>query len=308
METIEQLLKEHATREMERTKVRLPVLVPGVLGIIGAIIWGVTRLPAYGLWQAVFPPVGLVVVSILWIMSVQMLAEWDRAVILRLGRFRAVKGPGFFLIIPFFDDIVRIVDTRLRTTTFHSEAILTRDTVPVAIDAIAYWHVWDTRKAVLEVDSYYNAIVLAIQTALRDVVGVHSLAETLAERESIAKRLQEVLQEKTMAWGISVTSIEMRDIQIPENLKEALSKQAQAERERYARTILGTAEQEIAEKFVEAAKQYENNPVALQLRAMNVIYEGLRSGTSMILVPSSTLDTMNLGGVIGLSGATGKLK
>lgn len=308
METIEQLLKEHASREIERTKVRLPVLIPGILGIIASIVWGITRLPAQGIWGAVFPSVALVVVSVLWIMAVQMLAEWDRAVILRLGRFRAVKGPGFFLIIPFFDDIVRIVDTRLRTTTFHSEAILTRDTVPVAIDAIAYWHVWDTRKAVLEVDSYYNAIVLAIQTALRDVVGVHSLAETLAEREAIAKRLQEVLHEKTMAWGISVTSIEMRDIQIPENLKQALSKQAQAERERYARTILGTAEQEIAEKFVEAARQYENNPVALQLRAMNVIYEGLRAGTSMILVPSSTLDTMNLGGAIGLGGATGKLK
>jgi regulator of protease activity HflC (stomatin/prohibitin superfamily) len=308
METIEQLLKEHATREMERLKVRLPVQVPGVLGMIAAVIWAIARLPAHGIWDAVVPPVGLGVVSVLFMMSVQMLAEWDRAVVLRLGRFRAIRGPGVFFVIPLFDDIVRIVDTRVRTTTFHSEAILTRDTVPVAIDAIAYWHVWDTRKAVLEVDSYYNAIVLAIQTALRDVVGVHSLAETLAEREAIAKRLQEVLHEKTMAWGISVTSIEMRDIQIPENLKEALSKQAQAERERYARTILGQAEQEIAEKFVEAARKYEDSPVALQLRAMNVIYEGLRSGTSMILVPSSTLDTMNLGGVIGLGGATGKLK
>lgn len=308
METMEQLLKEHTAREIERVKVRLPVLIPGGLGGLAAVFWGILRVPGEGLWPGVIPPVLLAVVSGFWIISAQMLAEWDRAVVLRLGRFHGVKGPGVFFVIPFVDDIARIVDTRLRTSTFHSEAILTSDTVPVAIDAIAYWHVWDTRKAVLEVDSYYNAIVLAIQTALRDVVGIHSLGDTLAERERIAKRLQEVLQEKTMAWGISVTSIEMRDIQIPENLKQSLSKQAQAERERLARTILGIAEQEIAENFVEAAKRYEDNPVALQLRAMNVIYEGLRAGTSMILVPSSTLDTMNLGGAIGLAGQALKAK
>lgn len=303
MDIMETLRKEHEARELHRAKIRVPVILLGLLGILAAIIWGYLRYARTAALESLGWPVLVLVAALLWLGSAQMVAEWDRAVVLRLGRFRSVRGPGFFLLIPLIDRVVRVVDTRVRTTTFHSEAVLTRDTVPVAVDAIAYWHVWDTRKAVLEVDSYYQAIVLAIQTALRDVVGVLTLAEILAEREAIANRLQEVLQEKTNAWGITVTSIEMRDIQIPDNLKEALSKQAQAERERQARTILGKAEEEIAEKFVLAAKQYADHPVALQLRAMNVVYEGLRAGTSMVLVPSSVLDTMNLGGIVGLKSA-----
>jgi regulator of protease activity HflC (stomatin/prohibitin superfamily) len=244
--------------------------------------------------------VGGVVISALWSMSAHLLAEWDRAVILRMGHFRCMRGPGFFVIIPFIDSVVRVVDMRVRTTTFYSEAMLTRDTVPVNIDAIAFWHVWDSQKALLEVESYYQAISLAVQTALRDMVGIHSLADILAEREKIGRTLQQVLEAKTEAWGISVSSIEIRDISIPDNLKDAMSKQAQAERERQARNILGQAEMEIAAKFAEAAKGYMENPIALQLRAMNIVYEGIRAGGSMMIIPSSILDTMNLGGIAAL--------
>ena len=178
--------------------------------------------------------------------------------------------------------------------------MLTKDTVPVDLDAIAFWHVWDSKKSVLEVENYYQAIVLAVQTALRDIVGVHTLAEILSEREMIAQTLQKVLEVKTECWGITVNSIEIRDITIPEKLKDALSKQAQAERERQSRVILGQAEMEIAQKFAEAAKGYVDNPIALQLRAMNIVYEGIRAGSSLMLVPSTVLDTMNLGGLAAL--------
>jgi uncharacterized membrane protein YqiK len=216
-----------------------------------------------------------------------------------------VKGPGFFAMLPLIDSIARVIDMRVRTTAFYSESALTKDTVPVDVDAIAFWHVWDSQKAVLELENYYQAIALAVQTALRDIVGTHSLAEVLSERDKIGQTLQKVIAEKTEAWGLTVTSIEIREITIPETLKDALSKQAQAERERQSRTILGDAELEISRKFAEAAKGYLENPVALQLRAMNILYEGLRAGTSMIIVPSSVLDTMNLGGVVGL-GTLGK--
>ena len=244
--------------------------------------------------------VGGLIVAGLWTISAQLLAEWDRAVVLRMGRFSSVRGPGFFMIIPFIDSVARIVDMRVRTTSFFSENMLTSDTVPVDLDAIAFWHVWDAKKAMLEVESYYRAITLAVQTALRDIVGVHSLAEILAERDRMNQTLQKVLEAKTEGWGISVTSIEIRDIAIPEHLKDALSKQAQAERERQARNILGQAEMEIAQKFAEASKGYLENPVALQLRAMNIVYEGIRAGGSLMIVPSSVLDTMNLGGLAAL--------
>ena len=244
-----------------------------------------------------------VVVAVLWSLSAQLLLEWDRAVILRLGHFRSVGGPGFFRIIPIIESVTRVVDMRVRTTPFYGEDMLTKDTVPVDLDAIAFWHVWDSKKAVLEVENYYQAIVLAVQTALRDIVGVHTLAEILSEREMIAQTLQKVLETKTEAWGITVNSIEIRDITIPDTLKDALSKQAQAERKRQSRVILGQAEMEIAEKFAEAAKGYLDNPIALQLRAMNIVYEGIRSGSSLMLVPSTVLDTMNLGGLAALGGA-----
>jgi len=298
-----QLQQDHSAREAQRTKMRGPIILLGLLMLAGAILAGVL-LFRDGRTVAGFVVGGAgVLAAILWLASAQLLAEWDRAVVLRLGHFRCVGGPGFFMVVPVVDSVMRVIDMRVRTTPFYSESMLTRDTVPVEIDAIAFWHVWESRKAVLEVESYYQAIVMTIQTALRDIVGVHSLAEILSERDKIAETLQKVLEEKTQAWGITVNSIEIRDITIPENLKDALSKQAQAERERQARTILGQAEMEIAASFVEASKGYADNPLALQLRAMNVVYEGLRAGGSLMLVPSTVLDTMNLGSMAAMGQA-----
>jgi regulator of protease activity HflC (stomatin/prohibitin superfamily) len=295
-----QLEEEHAEREARRLKTKAPVHLITVLIVIGAIAAGAVLFRAQHVAAAIVAGIAGLIVAALWAVSAHLLAEWDRAIVLRLGHFRAVRGPGFFMIVPVIDSVARVVDMRVRTTSFRSEEMLTSDTVPVAIDAIAFWHVWDSQKALLEVESYYQAITLAVQTALRDIVGVHSLAELLAERDKMGRTLQEVLEAKTEAWGISVTSIEIRDIAIPEKLKDALSKQAQAERERQARTILGQAEMEIAQKFAEASKGYLDNPVALQLRAMNIVYEGIRAGGSLMLVPSSVLDTMNLGGLAAL--------
>jgi len=295
-----QLNKDHAVRQIQRIKTRAPIALVTVLIVVGTIIGGIFLLRAGKTAPAVATFIVGGILAALWSLSAHLLAEWDKALVLRLGRFRSVRGPGFFMIIPILESVIRIVDMRVRTTTFYSESMLTSDTVPVNIDAIAFWHVWDSQKALLEVESYYQAISLAVQTALRDIVGIHSLAEILSDREKVAKTLQKVLEAKTEAWGISVTSIEIRDIAIPENLKDVLSKQAQAERERQARGILGTAEMEIAEKFAMASKGYQDNPVALQLRAMNIVYEGIRAGGSLMIVPSSVLDTMNLGGIAAL--------
>ncbi len=294
------LQHDHAARQLQRFKTRAPLTIVTVLILAGAFAAAFLVFGLENIAPAVATVIGGGVLAVLWTLSAQLLAEWDRAVILRLGHYQSVRGPGFFMIVPFIDSIARIIDMRVRTTTIYSESVLTKDTVPVDIDAIAFWHVWDSKKALLEVESYYQSIGMAVQTALRDVVGTHELAEILAEREKMGATLQKVLEAKAEAWGISVTTIELRDIKIPENLKDALSKQAQAERERQARTILGQAEMEIAEKFAEAAKGYADNPVALQLRAMNIIYEGVRAGGSLMLVPSSVLDTMNLGGLAAL--------
>jgi hypothetical protein len=299
-DALTQLNQEHAARQLQRMKNRAPIaLVSAIIVVVSVLlcVWNVKEgRPVHGIVMAICG----VIISALWSLSAHLLTEWDRGVVLRMGHFKSVRGPGFFMIIPIVDSVTRVIDMRVRTTTFYSEAMLTRDTVPVNIDAIAFWHVWDSQKAMLEVESYYQAISLAVQTALRDMVGVHSLADILAEREKIGQTLQKVLEAKTEAWGISVSSIEIRDISIPENLKDALSKQAQAERERQARNILGQAEMEIAAKFGEAAKGYMENPIALQLRAMNIVYEGIRAGGSLMLVPSSVLDTMNLGGMAAL--------
>jgi len=227
--------------------------------------------------------------------------EWERVLVLRLGKFSRLRGPGMFFIIPLIDNIAQVVDMRIRATDFASESTLTKDTVPVNVDAICFWMVWDAKKAILEVEAYYLAIVLSAQTALRDIIGTHELADMLTHRGELGKRLREMLDEKTNPWGITVQSVEIRDIIIPKDLEDAMSKQAQAERERQARIILGTAETEIAEKFAQAAKQYESNPVAMHLRGMNMLFEGLKEKGSMIIVPSSALETMNLGAIGGLA-------
>lgn len=242
-----------------------------------------------------------ILLSLLVLFSLKIAKQWERVIVLRLGQFHRLKGPGIYFIIPIIESLAKIVDMRIRATDFSSESTLTKDTVPVNVDAICFWMVWDARKAILEVQDYYLAIVLSAQTALRDIIGTHELAEMLTHRGELGNRLKEVLDEKTNPWGITVQSVEIRDIIIPVELEDAMSKQAQAERERQARIILGTAETEIAEKFALAAKQYESNPGAMHLRGMNMLFEGLKEKGSMVIVPSSALDSMNLGAMTGLA-------
>jgi len=231
--------------------------------------------------------------------SCELIYQWDKVVVLRLGKFRSVHGPGLFLLLPLIDRVAAFVDTRIRATDFSAEKTITRDTVPVHVDALAFWMIWNAKQAVLEVENFMEAVVLSAQTALRDSIGKHDLAELLSERDKLCAEIQKALDAKTNPWGISIFSIEFTDIIIPQGLEDAMSKRAQAEREKQSRVILGTAEVEIAEKFAEASKSYEHNPTALHLRAMNMVYEGIRQRGSMILLPSSALDSMNLGTTLG---------
>jgi len=290
------LQKEHAARQVQRAGTYVLNVVIAVVVVGAAIVGEEFAGRSYPTITALALLAAIVVV-----LSLRVALQWDRAVVLRLGRFHKLKGPGVFWLVPFVDRIARLVDMRIRATEFHSESTLTRDTVPVNVDAICFWLVWDAQKAVLEVENFYRAIVLSAQTALRDTIGTHTLAEMLTQRESLGNELRKVLDEKTNAWGITVQSVEIRDVIIPQGLESAMSKQAQAERERQARIILGTAETEIAAKFLEAATSYQNNPVAVHLRAMNMLYEGLKEKGSMIIVPSSALDSMNLGAIGGLA-------
>ncbi|HET8774682.1 MAG TPA: slipin family protein [Thermoanaerobaculia bacterium] len=249
------------------------------------------------------PPVAaaLIGVALLALFSIKVANQWEKAIVLRFGKFRALRGPGLFLILPIVDEISHLIDQRVRVTDVTAESALTRDTVPVDVDAIVFWTVWDAQKSVLEVSDYFAAIALSAQTALREAIGHAELAKMITEREHIGAQLRKILDEKTNAWGITVHSVEIRDVKIPQGLEDAMSRQAQAERERQARIILGTAETEIASRFVAAATEYENRPVALHLRAMNMLYEALKEKGSMVIVPSSAVETMGLGGLSGLT-------
>ena len=242
-----------------------------------------------------------IVVASLIAPSVQMAYQWERAVVLRFGRFKRLSNPGLFVVLPVIDKVAEFVDQRIRVADFSAETTLTADTVPVNVDAIAFWMVWDAQKAVLEVERFNQAIVLSAQTALRNAIGKHDLAVLLSERDRLGAEIQKILDEKTSAWGITTQAVEIRDVIIPKGLEDAMSRQAQAERERQSRIILGTAETEIAEKFARASEHYRQNPVALHLRAMNMVYEGLRQKGSMIIVPSSAVETMGLGALGGLT-------
>jgi regulator of protease activity HflC (stomatin/prohibitin superfamily) len=230
--------------------------------------------------------------------GLQMAHHWEKAVILRLGRFHRLRGPGLFWLPPFADRVARFVDTRIRATDFSAEKTITMDTVPVHVDALAFWMIWDAQKAVLEVENFLEAVVLSAQTALRDAIGRNELAALLSERERLGQEIQQALDRKTNPWGISILSIEITDILIPKELEDAMSKRAQAERERQSRVILGEAEREVAAKFVEAARSYETNPTALQLRGMNMIYEGIRQHGTIVLLPSGALSSMSLSGAL----------
>lgn len=249
----------------------------------------------------------LVLVAVFIAMSIHIADQWEKAVVLRMGKFSGLKGPGLFMIVPILDKIDKFIDQRVRVTDFKADQTLTKDTVPVNVDAVVYWTVWDVEKAALEVQDYETAIWQIAQTALRDMIGKNELAELLQERDKVADDLQKILDHNTNPWGITCQTVGIKDIIIPQTLADAMSKEAQAERERRARVILGTAETEIAEKFAKASEQYKNNPVALHLRGMNMLFEGLKEKGSMVIVPSSALDSMNLGamgGLISLAKAT----
>ncbi len=247
---------------------------------------------------AIVTPIFLI--GIYLMLAIKVASQWEKAVILRFGRFQRLAGPGLFWIIPIVDSISNWIDQRVMVTPFNAEKSLTKDTVPVNVDAVLFWMVWDGEKAALEVEDYRTAITWAAQTALREVIGKMNLADILIGRTKMDEDLQKIIDERTTPWGVSVQSVEIRDIVIPQDLEDAMSRQAQAERERQARVILGESEKQIATSFAEASKAYQNNPTALHLRAMNMLFEGLKEKGALVIVPSSAVETMNLGGLSGL--------
>jgi len=258
-----------------------------------------------GFYQKPTPLVPAALVGLYFLFAIRVAEQWQKAAVLRLGRYVGLRGPGIFVIVPVIDTVSQYVDQRVRVTAVKAESALTRDTVPVNVDAIIFWLVWNAEKSILEVMDYDDAITMSAQTALRESIGRHDLAQMITEREMLGKELQRILDEKTNPWGITVQSVEIRDVHIPQALEDAMSRQAQAERERQARIILGTAETEISSKFAEASMVYINNPVALHLRAMNMLYEAIKEKGSMVIVPSSAVETMGLGGLLGTASLAG---
>jgi len=251
------------------------------------------------------PLIGLALVGLYFLFAIRVADQWERVAVLRFGRYTGLKGPGLFHMIPIVDTISRYVDQRVRVAAVTAESTLTRDTVPVNVDAIVFWMVWNAEKSILEVQDYAQAIQLSAQTALRESIGRHELHQMVAERELLGHELQRILDEKTNPWGITVQSVEIRDVQIPQELQDAMSREAQAERERRARVILSTAETEIADKFGQASLVYQHNPVAMHLRAMNMLYEAIKERGSMVIVPSSAVETMGLGGMLATASLGG---
>jgi len=248
-----------------------------------------------GAWVLFWTLIGIYI-----LFALKVASQWEKAVVLRLGKFRTLAGPGLFWVVPIFDSIPMWIDHRVMVTPFSAEKTLTKDTVPVDVDAVLFWVVWDAEKAALEVEDYRAAIAWAAQTALREIIGQMSLADILVGRSKMDADLQRIIDERTTPWGVTVQSVEIRDIIIPQDLEDAMSRQAQAERERQARVILGESEMEIAASFAEASKAYAENPTALHLRAMNMLFEGLKEKGALVIVPSSAVDTMNLGGLSGI--------
>ena len=243
---------------------------------------------------------GMILLGLYLLMAIKVASQWEKAVVLRLGKYRNLSGPGMFWIIPIIDSAVNWIDHRVTVTPFSAEKTLTKDTVPVDVDAVLFWLVWDAQKAALEVADYRAAITWAAQTALREVIGQMNLADILVGRAKMDADLQRIIDERTTPWGVTVQSVEIRDVVIPQDLEDAMSRQAQAERERQARVILGESEKQIASSFADAAQAYTDNPTALHLRAMNMLFEGLKQKGALVIVPSSAVDTMNLGGLSGL--------
>jgi regulator of protease activity HflC (stomatin/prohibitin superfamily) len=252
-----------------------------------------------------WPVISGILVGLYFLVAIKVVRQWEKVAVLRLGRYLGLRGPGLCHIIPIIDTLSPYVDQRVRVASVSAESTLTRDTVPVNVDAIVFWMVWNAEKSILEVENFIDAITLSAQTALRESIGRHELAQMITERETLGRELQRILDEKTNPWGITVQSVEIRDVKIPQGLEDAMSRQAQAERERQARIILGQAEKEIADSFVQAASSYSENPVALHLRAMNMLYEAIKERGSMVIVPSSAVETMGLGGTLATASLGG---
>ncbi len=281
--------------------------INGIAGAIFAILFGIAIVGAIamdnqgigemtiGIYFSI-----LAIIAMFFLFSLKVSNQWEKAVILRFGKFHGLRGPGVFWILPVIDTVVNWIDQRVMVTPFAAEKTLTKDTVPVDVDAVLFWMVWDAKKASLEVADYRAAIAWAAQTALREIIGQMALADILVGRSKMDADLQHIIDERTTPWGISVQSVEIRDVIIPQDLEDTMSRQAQAERERQARVILGESEKQIASSFAEASEAYINNPTALHLRAMNMLFEGLKEKGALVIVPSSAVETMNLGGLSGM--------
>src|SRR5436190_1740588 len=264
---------------------------------VGAVVSASVHHPA--------PLIAGSLVGLYLLFAIKVVQQWEKVAVLRLGRYVGLRGPGLFHIIPVIETLSPYVDQRVRVASVSAESTLTRDTVPVNVDAIVFWLVWNAEKCILEVENFIEAINMSAQTALRESIGRHELAQMVTERETLGRELQRILDEKTNPWGITVQSVEIRDVRIPQGLEDAMSRQAQAERERQARIILGQAETEISNSFVQAAAAYAENPVALHLRAMNMLYEAIKEKGSMVIVPSSAVETMGLGGTLATASLGG---
>jgi regulator of protease activity HflC (stomatin/prohibitin superfamily) len=276
------------SRKTEITTISGPALALFIVFLAGGgITTAVTQHPVFMVAGALL--------GLYFLFAIKVVQQWEKVAVLRLGRYVGLRGPGLVHIVPVIETLSPYVDQRVRVASVTAESTLTRDTVPVNVDAIVFWLVWNPEKAILEVENYVDAITLSAQTGLRESIGRHELAQMITERETLGRELQKILDEKTTGWGITVQSVEIRDVKIPGGLEDAMSRQAQAERERQARIILGQAETEISDKFVHAAQAYAQNPVALHLRAMNMLYEAIKEKGSMVIVPSTAVETMGLG-------------
>ena len=291
--------KQPSMMEQHMNGISMTILIVGILIATGGAVFMDSLGVGDGIIFAVFIPI--MVLSFYLFFAIQIARQWEKAVVLRMGKMLGLRGPGLFWIVPILDTITTWIDQRVMVTPFSAEKTLTRDTVPVNVDAVLFWLVWDAEKAALEVENYRAAIAWASQTALREVIGQMTLADILIGRAKMDADLQKIIDERTTPWGITVQSVEIRDVVIPADLEDAMSRQAQAERERQARVILGESEMQIASSFESASKAYINNPTALHLRAMNMLFEGLKEKGALVIVPSSAVDTMNLGGISGIT-------
>ena len=301
------MLKQLTVSDGASTKAKSNLRVSSVGAFLFALLLvaalaGAVIMETNGVSENIVVPylIILVLLATYILLAIQVASQWEKAVVLRFGKFLALKGPGLFPLIPIVDVVANWIDHRVNVTPFSAEKTLTKDTVPVDVDAVLFWLVWDAQKAALEVADYKVAISWAAQTALREIIGQMTLADILVGRARMDADLQKIIDERTTPWGITVQSVEIRDVVIPPDLEDAMSRQAQAERERQARVILGESEQQIATSFAQASEAYKSNPTALHLRAMNMLFEGLKQKGALVIVPSSAVDTMNLGSMSGL--------